>query len=130
MSEKNLSVKTLKKNSYFSILQRIGQSFMFPIVLLPVAGLLLGIGASFSDEKMISSYNLQWLLGSGTFLNFVLVIMKNTGSIIFDNLPIMFAMGVAIGMASSEKAVAALSSVITFLQCIQRFLLCLDLRVS
>ncbi len=114
MDEKNLSAKTLKKNSYFSILQRIGQSFMFPIVLLPVAGLLLGIGASFSNEKMISSYNLQWLLGSGTFLNFVLVIMKNTGSIIFDNLPIMFAMGVAIGMASSEKAVAGLSSVITF----------------
>ena len=114
MDEKNLSAKTLKKNSYFSILQRIGQSFMFPIVLLPVAGLLLGIGASFSNEKMISSYNLQWLLGSGTFLNFVLVIMKSTGSIIFDNLPIMFAMGVAIGMASSEKAVAGLSSVITF----------------
>ena len=115
MSEKNLSTKTLGKSSCFSILQRVGQSFMFPIALLPIAGLLLGIGASFSNEKMIASYGLQWLLGSGTFLNFVLVVMKNTGDIIFGNLPIIFAIGVAIGMANKEKAVAALSAAITFL---------------
>ncbi|MBR0423782.1 MAG: PTS transporter subunit EIIC [Clostridia bacterium] len=115
MSEKNLSSKTLSKNSCFSVLQRIGQSFMFPIALLPIAGLLLGIGASFSNEKMIASYKLEWLLGSGTFLNFVLVIMKNTGDIVFANLPIIFAIGVAIGMAYKEKAVAALSAAITFL---------------
>ena len=115
MSEKNLSTKTLGKSSCFSILQWVGQSFMFPIALLPIAGLLLGIGASFSNEKMIASYGLQWLLGSGTFLNFVLVVMKNTGDIIFGNLPIIFAIGVAIGMANKEKAVAALSAAITFL---------------
>lgn len=88
---------------------------MFPIALLPVAGLLLGIGASFSNQQMISSYGLQWLLGSGTFLNFVLTVMKNTGDIIFANLPIIFATGVALGMAEKEKAVAALSSAIAFL---------------
>lgn len=109
----NVSLKA--KKSVFSTLQRVGQSFMFPIALLPIAGLLLGIGASFSNEKMISSYGLEWLLGSGTFLNFVLVIMKNTGSVIFANLPIIFAMGIALGMAKKEKAVAALSSVIAFL---------------
>ena len=103
------------KKSVFSTLQRIGQSFMFPIALLPIAGLLLGIGASFSNEKMISSYGLEWFLGSGTFLNFVFVIMKNTGSVIFANLPLIFAMGIAMGMANKEKAVAALSSVIAFL---------------
>ncbi|MBQ6143942.1 MAG: PTS transporter subunit EIIC [Clostridia bacterium] len=115
MSEKNLSTKALGRNSCFSILQRVGQSFMFPIALLPIAGLLLGIGASFSNEKMIASYGLEWLLGSGTFLNFVLVVMKNTGDVIFGNLPIIFAIGVAIGMANKEKAVAALSAAITFL---------------
>ena len=109
----NVSLK--EKKSVFSTLQRVGQSFMFPIALLPIAGLLLGIGASFSNEKMVSSYGLEWLLGSGTFLNFVLVIMKNTGSVIFANLPIIFAMGIALGMAKKEKAVAALSAVIAFL---------------
>lgn len=87
---------------------------MFPIAILPVAGLLLGIGASFSNPQMISSYGLQWLLGEGTFLNFVLTIMKNTGDIVFANLPIIFAMGVALGMAQKEKAAAALSSAIAF----------------
>ena len=82
-------VFNLKKElSAFKFLQRIGQSFMFPIALLPVAGLLLGIGASFSNPHMIKSYNLEWVLGEGTFLNFVLSIMSNTGSIIFSNLPI------------------------------------------
>lgn len=88
---------------------------MFPIALLPVAGLLLGIGASFSDPNMIASYGLENILGDGTFLNFVLVIMKRTGDIVFANLPIIFAMGVALGMAQKEKAVAALSSAISFL---------------
>jgi PTS system D-glucosamine-specific IIC component len=103
------------KNSMFSLLQRIGQSFMFPIAILPVAGLLLGIGASFSNPQMISSYGLAWLLGDGTFLNFVLIVMKNTGGIIFSNLPIIFAMGIALGMAQKEKAAAALSSAVAFL---------------
>lgn len=87
---------------------------MFPIALLPVAGLLLGIGASFSNPHMIKSYNLEWILGKGTFLNFVLSIMSNTGSIIFSNLPIIFAMGIALGMANKEKGAAVLSSAIAF----------------
>ena len=87
---------------------------MFPIALLPVAGLLLGIGASFSNPHMIKSYNLEWILGEGTFLNFVLSIMSNTGSIIFSNLPIIFAMGIALGMANKEKGAAVLSSAIAF----------------
>ena len=102
------------KNSAFSVLQRIGQSFMFPIAILPVAGLLLGVGASFSNPQMISSYGLQWILGDGTFLHFVFTVMKNTGDIIFANLPIIFAMGVALGMAQKEKAVAALSAALSF----------------
>ena len=104
-----------KESAAFSILQRIGRSFMFPIALLPVAGLLLGIGASFSNAQMVSSFGLEWLLGEGTFLYFVLTVMKETGNIVFANLPIIFAMGVALGMAEKEKATATLSAAIAFL---------------
>ena len=104
-----------KDSKIFSVLQRIGRSFMLPISLLPVAGLLLGIGASFSNPQMVSSFGLEWLLGEGTFLNFVLTVMKETGDIVFANLPIIFAMGVALGMAEKEKATATLSSAIAFL---------------
>ncbi len=88
---------------------------MFPVSFLPIAGLLLGIGASLSNTTMISSYGLEWLLGDGTILNFILVIMKSAGSIIFTNLPLIFAIGVAIGMSDQEKGVAAMSAVIGFL---------------
>lgn len=116
-----------KRGGVFSVLQRIGKSFMFPIALLPVAGLLLGVGSSFTNETMIESYNLQWLLGDGTILNFVLSIMSKTGSIIFDNLPIIFAMGVGLGMAEKEKEVSTLSSAIAYLIMIQTISILLNL---
>ena len=50
----------------FSKLQRVGQSFMIPIAVLPVAGLLMGIGQSFINETMIQTYHLQFILGKGT----------------------------------------------------------------
>lgn len=87
---------------------------MFPIALLPVAGLLLGLGASFSNPQMISSYGLEQFLGEGTIINFILLVMKNTGDIIFVNLPLIFAIGIALGMANKEKGAAALSSAIAF----------------
>ncbi|BED91954.1 MAG: PTS transporter subunit IIABC [Candidatus Improbicoccus pseudotrichonymphae] len=105
----------MNKKSIFSVLQRIGQSFMFPIAILPIAGLMLGIGASFSNSQMIFKYGLDWLLGEKTFLFFVLTIMKETGEIVFANLPIIFSMGVALGMAKKEKEVSCLSSAIAFL---------------
>lgn len=102
------------KDKIFGILQRVGRSFMLPIAVLPVAGLLLGVGASFTNTTTIAQYGLEWLLGSGTILNSLLVIMSKVGSAIFDNLPLIFAVGVAIGMAKREKEVSALSSVIAF----------------
>ena len=99
----------------FGVLQRVGRSFMFPIALLPVAGLLLGIGSSFSNPTTIKLYNLGWLLGEGTILNIVLSIMAATGNIIFANLPLIFAMGVALGMAKQEKEIATLSAAVAFL---------------
>lgn len=87
---------------------------MLPIALLPIAGLLLGVGSSLTNAAMIESYGLENILGEGTLLNSVLRILSAVGSVIFDNLPIIFAMGVALGMAESEKATATLSAAIAF----------------
>ncbi len=102
------------KDKIFGILQRVGRSFMLPIAVLPVAGLLLGLGGSFTNQTMIESYGLESVLGQGTVLYSILVVMSKAGSAIFDNLPLIFAVGVAIGMAKKEKEVAALSAVIAF----------------
>ena len=98
----------------FSVLQRVGRSFMLPIALLPVAGLLLGIGSSLTNGAMVSAYGLEKWLGEGTVLYSILTVMSNTGNIIFGNLPLIFALGVALGMAENEKATAVLSSAIAF----------------
>lgn len=102
------------KDRIFGVLQRIGRSFMLPIAILPVAGLLMGIGSSFTNVTTIETYRLSGILGEGTVLHAFLVIMNDVGSVVFDNLPILFAIGVAIGMAKKEKEVAALSSVIAY----------------
>ncbi|MBE5939684.1 MAG: PTS glucose transporter subunit IIA [Lachnospiraceae bacterium] len=102
------------KDKIFGVLQRVGRSFMLPIAILPVAGLLLGIGSSFTNATTIETYGLTKLLGEGTILHSLLVIMSKVGSAVFDNLPLLFAVGVAIGMAKKEKEVAALSAVIAY----------------
>lgn len=102
------------KDKIFGILQRVGRSFMLPIAILPVAGLLLGIGSSFTNETMLETYGLMRILGSGTIFAAVFGVMSEAGNVVFANLPILFAMGVAIGMAKKEKEVAALSAAIAF----------------
>ena len=102
------------KDKVFGVLQRIGRSFMLPIAILPVAGLLLGIGSSFTNETMIATYGLERILGDETVLHALFVIMNKVGSAVFDNLPLIFAVGVAIGMAKKEKEVSALSAVIAY----------------
>ncbi|MCD7715910.1 MAG: glucose PTS transporter subunit IIA [Lachnospiraceae bacterium] len=102
------------KDRIFGVLQRIGRSFMLPIAILPVAGLLMGIGSSFTNVTTIETYRLTRILGEGTVLHSLLVIMNDVGSVVFDNLPLLFAIGVAIGMAKKEKEVAALASVIAY----------------
>ena len=112
MSE--LIKKRKRESSFFSILQRVGRAFMLPIALLPIAGLLLGIGASFTNVTTLEAYNLMGFMGPGTFLYSVFSVLASVGSVIFDNLPILFAMGVALGMAKEEKATATLSAAIAF----------------
>lgn len=103
------------KDKIFGILQRVGRSFMLPIALLPVAGLFLGIGSSFTNQTTLEAYGLTSIIKEGGVLYTLLDIMSKTGSIVFDNLALLFAMGVAIGMAKREKEVAALSGAIAYL---------------
>ena len=102
------------RDKIFGILQRVGRSFMLPIAILPVAGLLLGIGSSFTNETMLETYGLMRILGPETIFAAVFEVMSEAGNVVFANLPILFAMGVAIGMAKKEKEVAALSAAIAF----------------
>lgn len=104
----------MKENKAFEVLQRVGRSFMLPIAILPIAGLFLGIGSSFTNETMLKAYGLYNVMGPGTVIYSILTVMSAAGNIVFDNLPLLFAMGVAIGMAKREKEVAALASVIAF----------------
>jgi len=103
------------KDKIFGVLQRVGRSFMLPIAILPVAGLLLGIGGSLTNLTMLETYSLMGIMGPGTVLNAVFQVMSKAGDIVFANLPILFAIGVAIGMAKREREVAALAAVIAFL---------------
>ena len=102
------------KDKIFGVLQRVGRSFMLPIAILPVAGLFLGLGGSFTNQTMIEAYGLSKILGEGTVLHTLLTVLNACGNIVFANLPILFAMGVAIGMAKKEKEVAALSAAIAY----------------
>ena len=103
------------KGKFFSVLQRVGRSFMLPIALLPVAGLLLGIGSSFTNATMLEAYNLTGIIHEGNILYTILNIMNSAGSVVFNNLALLFAVGVAIRMAKREKEVAALSGAIAYL---------------
>ena len=105
----------IMKDKIFGVLQRVGRSFMLPIALLPVAGLLLGIGSSFTNATTIETYHLGKFIYEGGVLYTILDIMSKTGSAVFDNLALLFAMGVAIGMAKKEKEVAALSGAIAYI---------------
>ncbi|MBR2973063.1 MAG: PTS transporter subunit EIIC, partial [Clostridia bacterium] len=103
------------KSKLFESLQRCGRAFMLPIAILPVAGLLLGIGSSFTNATTLEAYRLSGIIYEGGILYTILSIMKATGSVVFDNLPLLFAVGVAIGMAKQEKEVAALAGVLAYL---------------
>ena len=103
------------KDKIFGVLQRVGRSFMLSIALLPVAGLLLGIGSSFTNETMLAAYGLNSVIHPGTLIYTILDVMSQTGNAVFNNLALLFAMGVAIGMARKEKEVAALSGAVAYI---------------
>lgn len=107
-------VKVNTDSAGFGVLQRVGRAFMLPIALLPIAGLLLGIGSSLTNTTMLTTYNLMSAMGPGTVAYSVFTVLSDVGTVIFNNLAIIFAMGVALGMAEAEKGTATLSAAIAF----------------
>ena len=104
-----------KKNALFgkmfAILQKIGRSLMIPVAILPAAGLLLGIGAGLQQHELIT--RLPFL--GNHFIQYGALLMTQAGDIVFGNLPLLFAIGVAIGFANNGDGVGALAAVLGFL---------------
>ena len=101
--------------SAFAVAQQIGKSLFLPIAVLPFAGVLLGIGASFSNPTTIAAYGLEGVLHPGGALFSFMLILSNVGGAIFGNLPLIFALAVALGMAKKEKGIAVLGAAIFYL---------------
>lgn len=104
-----------KKGQVFAAAQQIGKSLFLPIAILPFAGILLGIGSSFTNETTIATYGLSGILHPGSLLYGLMMMLNYAGSAIFNNLALIFALAVALGMAKKEKGVAVLSSGIFYL---------------
>ena len=103
------------KSKFVQLLQKLGMSFMLPVSVLPAAGILLGVGSSFTNLINLENMGLLKVLGPGTFGYSVFSIMAGVGSAIFDNLALIFAVGIAIGMAKKQKEAAALAAALSFL---------------
>ena len=95
-------------NNAFNFLQKIGKSFVLPIAALPLAGLLLGVGSTLTNPTRST------LLEQGSFLFRLVAILTDSGNILFGILPLLFAVGVALGLARNNKEVAALSALIAW----------------
>lgn len=94
----------------FKQLQKIGKAFMLPIAILPAAGLLLGIGGSFSNATTIAAYPFLDV----PFLQVIFKIMNGAGNVIFANLSLLLCIGLCIGLAKKDKGTAALAGVVGF----------------
>lgn len=108
-------MKEKKSGQLFAALQQIGKSLFLPIAVLPFAGILLGIGCSFTNETTIATYGLTSILHPGTILYSFMLMLSNAGNAIFGNLALIFALAVALGMAKKEKGVAVLSAGIFYI---------------
>lgn len=98
----------------YGLFQRLGRAFMLPIAILPVAGLLLASGTTFTSEATLQAYHLQDVMGQGTLFYTLFYIAKSVGLVIFENISFLFAIGVAIGMAKKEKEIAAIAAFIAY----------------
>ncbi|AVP65924.1 PTS glucose transporter subunit IICBA [Clostridium botulinum] len=94
----------------FGILQQVGKALMLPVALLPAAGILLAFGNMFQNEAFLK---LAPALNSPVFQGFAKV-MEQSGNIVFANLALLFAVGVAVGLAGGE-GVAGLAAIVGFL---------------
>lgn len=95
----------------FKKFSKLGQAFMLPISILPVAGLLLGIGGALSNSNAVAQFpilNQDWL-------QTIFAIMSTAGNAVFANLALIFAIGVAVGLADADKGTAGLSGGVAYL---------------
>ncbi|WP_432402308.1 glucose-specific PTS transporter subunit IIBC [Wukongibacter sp. M2B1] len=94
----------------FGVLQQVGKALMLPVALLPAAGILLALGATIQNPFLLEK--IPALGGDGFQL--VASLMEQTGGIVFGNLPLLFAIGVAVGLAGGE-GVAGIAATIGYL---------------
>ncbi len=101
----------MSQSTFFETAQKFGKSFMLPIAVLPAAGLLLGIGGALSNPNTLTAYPFLNI----AFLQAIFTIMTAAGSIVFANLPVLFAVGVAVGLAKADKGTAGLAALLGYL---------------
>lgn len=89
----------------------IGQAFMLPIAILPVVGLPLGLGGALTNKAAVTSY--PWL--NQEWLQTILKIMNFAGSAVFNNLALIFSIGLAVGLAKGDKGTAGLAGGVAYL---------------
>ncbi|MFB3170844.1 glucose-specific PTS transporter subunit IIBC [Neobacillus sp. 179-C4.2 HS] len=94
----------------FGVLQKVGKALMLPVALLPAAGILLALGAALRNPALIE---LAPFLDNST-VDMIAAVMQKAGDIIFGNLPLLFAVGVAVGLAGGEGT-AGLAAIIGYL---------------
>lgn len=105
--EKNIS----KKDMFLRAFENFGRSFLLPVSVLPAAGILKGIGSAFTNASTIEMY--PWM--DNDILQLIMGFLDMLGSVAFSNLPIIFAVGVAVGLSKQEKGSAAVSGLLGFL---------------
>ena len=101
----------MKKNKFISAFEQFGRSFLLPVSVLPGAGIIKGIGTAFTNSHTLEMFPFL----NNSILQFVMKFFIALGNTAFDNLPIIFAVGVAVGLAKREKSSAALSGLLGFL---------------
>ncbi len=101
----------MKKSKYFAAFQQLGKVLMTPVMLLPIAGILVGIGSAFTSKNLVETFPLL----ANDYLKLFFNLCKSAGNSVFSFLPLIFAISIAIGYAKKEKGVAALASVISFI---------------
>ncbi|MGX5010306.1 PTS transporter subunit EIIC [Enterobacter asburiae] len=95
----------------FAGAQNLGKSFMLPIAVLPAAGLLLGFGGVLTNPVTLATYPVL----DNALVQAIFTVMKLCGSVVFDNLSLLFAVGIAVGMARSDKGTAGLAAVLCYI---------------
>lgn len=101
----------MNKKDMFAFFQRLGKILMTPVLILPIAGILVGIATAFTTKSVVA---IMPFLSNSAFAA-VINLMKSVGNIVINNLPVLFAICTAYGYAKAEKGVAALNGFLAFM---------------